>query len=410
VADSGISGAFDLPFAEQINFLRRKLNLPSARWDDIKKAAHDRAFIVAGAAKADLINDLHRAVEDNIKAGKSVDDFRKDFKDIVDRHGWHGWTGEGTAKGEAWRTRVIFKTNLHTSYAAGRYQQLKDPGLLQRRPYWQFIHSGHENYRPLHKQWGDSGLTLRHDHPFWKTHYPPNGIGCACTVRAVPEPEEGCATEPPEGWDIPDPKTGCLPGVDKGWDYAPGANATTPLADFIEQKLVNLDAHIGAAMWEELAPALEMERELKWFETLDKWFADGLPRGRQMIVGALSKGTITSLSALKQSIPKTAEIAIEDRLIVGAKQRRHKIAQNALTAQEWRDLPRILAETKKPYLDTRSGKLIFVSDGSDVQTKIVVEFNPSQLKKSAYNLIDTAFKVRTGDVNAAIKGGIWKSL
>ncbi|WP_413879007.1 hypothetical protein [Candidatus Aalborgicola defluviihabitans] len=28
-----------------------KLNLPTERWDDIKAAAHDRAFIVAGAQR-----------------------------------------------------------------------------------------------------------------------------------------------------------------------------------------------------------------------------------------------------------------------------------------------------------------------------------------------------------------------
>ena len=40
---------FNTPFAEQLDFFRQKLNLPSERWDDIQKAAHDRAFIVAGA-------------------------------------------------------------------------------------------------------------------------------------------------------------------------------------------------------------------------------------------------------------------------------------------------------------------------------------------------------------------------
>jgi uncharacterized protein with gpF-like domain len=28
-------------------------------------------------------------------------------------------------------------------------------------------------------------LILRADDPWWKTHYPPNGWGCQCTVHAV---------------------------------------------------------------------------------------------------------------------------------------------------------------------------------------------------------------------------------
>ena len=42
-------------FEEQIDFFRRKLNLPSETWRDIQRAAHDRAFMVAGAMKADRL-------------------------------------------------------------------------------------------------------------------------------------------------------------------------------------------------------------------------------------------------------------------------------------------------------------------------------------------------------------------
>jgi len=407
---SGIQGVFGQSFTEQINFLRRKLNLPTERWDDIKKSAHDRAFIVAGAQKADLLNDLRSAVEDRIKAGLSVDDFRKDFRSIVERHGWHGWTGEGTKAGEAWRTRVIYETNLRTSYAAGRHAQLTDPGLLNRRPYWQYVHSGAEHARKEHKAWGDAKLTLRHDHPFWETNYPPNGWGCGCTVRAVPAPEKDAATNPPLGWDVPNPKTGMPPGIDKGWDYAPGAKGTTPLADLLEQKLINLNACIGAAMWEALAPAIELERELKWFDTFDLWRKDQVIRGRLAVVGAIPAETINKLIARKLPVPKTAEIAISDRIVIGKKQKRHEAAQDGLNDAEWRALPRIFANTKRVYLDTRSGKLIFVSDGADALTKIVVEFDPSQLKKTPYNQIDTAFRVSAKDVEASIKGGAWEAL
>ena len=41
-------GAFAKPFTEQAEFFRRKLNLPSERWDDIRRDQHDRGFIVAG--------------------------------------------------------------------------------------------------------------------------------------------------------------------------------------------------------------------------------------------------------------------------------------------------------------------------------------------------------------------------
>ncbi|MDR1367482.1 MAG: phage head morphogenesis protein, partial [Candidatus Accumulibacter sp.] len=215
-----LGSALNLQFAEQIEFFRGKLNVPTMRWNDLVHEAHDRAFVVAGATKADLLQDLRDAVDKGISRGGSLKEFRKDFNEIVARRGWTGWTGEGSKKGVAWRTRIIFETNLLTSQAAGRYAQLTDPAFLEAYPYWQYIHNDSVLHpRPLHKQWGDQRLTLRHDHPFYKTHYPPNGWLCRCYVKAVAEPPSGAATEPPAGWDTPNLKTGLPPGIDKGWAY-----------------------------------------------------------------------------------------------------------------------------------------------------------------------------------------------
>jgi hypothetical protein len=202
---------------------------------------HDRSFIVAGATKADLLADLQAAVDKAIAQGTGKEAFEKEFRKIVADRGWTGWTGEDWEGGIAWRAGVIWDTNMTTSYAAGRYAQLTDPELLARRPYWKYIHAdGVIHPRVLHEEWGNSGLTLRHDHPFWKTNYPPNGFGCHCRVIAVKTPGEGDATEPPEGWNKIDAKTGRLPGVDKGWDYAPGASVADELRKLVAEKAAAL--------------------------------------------------------------------------------------------------------------------------------------------------------------------------
>lgn len=241
VADDAIKVSLDgarQQFQEQIDFFRNKLNLPTERWDDIWQAAHDRAFMVAGAQKADLLNDLRAAVDKSLTGG-SIGDFRKDFAAAVQKSGWTGWTGEGTKAGEAWRTRVIYQTNMATSYAAGRWKQLNDPELLKVRPFWRYIHSdGVIHPRPHHKVWGDSGLTLPAGDPFWLTHFPPNGWGCRCRVQAVREPATGARTQPPTGWDTIDSRTDAPVGLDKGWAYAPGANADTSLRQMVQDKLI----------------------------------------------------------------------------------------------------------------------------------------------------------------------------
>lgn len=235
-------------FQEQIDFFRRKLNLPSETWRDIQRGAHDRAFMVAGAAKADLLHDLRKAVDQAVQGG-SIGEFRKGFADAVAKHGWTGWTGQGTEAGEAWRTRVIYQTNLMTSYAAGRRAQLLDPALLARRPFWRYVHNDSVTHpRPEHKRWGDMRLTLRHDHPFWETHFPPNGWGCKCRVVAAAAPVDGDATKPPEGWNAIDTATGSPVGVDEGWNYAPGARAEDELRSFVQDKLIEYPPAISTAL------------------------------------------------------------------------------------------------------------------------------------------------------------------
>lgn len=252
---------FGTPFFKQLAFFRQKLNLPSERWDDITKAAHDRAFIVAGAGKADLLDDLRRAMDKAMAHGGGLEEFRRDFKQIVFNRGWSGWTGQGTKAGEAWRTRILYQTNMATSYAAGRWQQLNDPGLLKLRPYWRYNHAdGVLHPRPLHLAW--NGVTLRHDDPFWRTHFAPNGWGCHCYITAASEADYSAAKAAgkgaaPEGWDAVSPKTGAPVGIDKGFDYAPGASVDTPLRQMVQDKLINYPPAISRALTKDLTRYIE---------------------------------------------------------------------------------------------------------------------------------------------------------
>lgn len=215
-----------LPFAEQIAFFRRKLKLPTTSWADIWQHEHDWAFVVAGAARDALLEDLRRGVEAAIVEGISLEKFKTEYFDqAVARHGWdyHG--------GRDWRAQVIYQTNLATSRAAGRWQQ------LQAAPYWRYEHSDLvEHPRPEHQAW--DGLVLRRDDPFWRTHFPPNGWGCRCTVRGLwPEDlaelgKSGPDPAPPIEWEqrtvgknsALGPRTVTTPrGIDPGFAYAPGA-------------------------------------------------------------------------------------------------------------------------------------------------------------------------------------------
>ena len=245
---SDLAAIFRRPFAEQVAAYRLRLRnlVPTARWDDLRRAEHDRAFMVAGALLADLLADLAAAVDRGVTQGTTLEDFRRDFRAIVEARGWHGWTGEGTAKGEAWRTRVIYRTNMATSYAAGRMAQLVAGDFA----FWVYRHGGSREPRIQHLGW--NGVALPPDHPFWVDHAPPNGWGCSCyvvgarTAAGVKRVGGDPAKALPEGWQKRDPKTGAPEGIDKGWDYAPGASAATTIQALAE-KALNWDYNLATA-------------------------------------------------------------------------------------------------------------------------------------------------------------------
>lgn len=91
-------------------------------------------MVVAGAMKLDLLADLKAAVVKGLTQGTTLAEFRKDFDTIVAKH---GWTGSGSEAGVAWRTRLIYETNLRTAWQAGRWAQVQVQEGKARRPYLQ---------------------------------------------------------------------------------------------------------------------------------------------------------------------------------------------------------------------------------------------------------------------------------
>lgn len=250
---SAASGVFGQPFPEQVAFFRNKLGnlVPTRRWDDLQGEAHDQAFMVAGAAKADLLTDLAAAVDKAIAEGRGIEEFRRDFRSVVRRNGWTGWTGEGSVKGEAWRVGVIYRTNAYTSYAAGRFAQLKDGNFA----FWVYRHGDSQEPRVEHLSW--NGLVLEPGHVFWIRHYPPSAWGCSCYVlgasseRAAKRLGGILSKKLPADWKAIDPKTGEPIGIDRGWAYAPGASVAETI-NALAAKIGNWDYRIGKAFMESL--------------------------------------------------------------------------------------------------------------------------------------------------------------
>ncbi len=267
----------DLPFEEAIRFFKQKVNIPTKRWNDLWKGMHARGFMVAGAAKDALLTDLHQSILKGIEGKATIRDFRKDFDEIVKKHGWK-YKG-----GKAWRTGVIFNTNLRTAYAAGHHETMTDPDVLKARLYWRYVASSSKEPRDEHRKWYN--LVLPHDDPFWKTHRPPNGWGCKCGLvnhsareveRLKKEEADGpypIKTVAPEiktrEWvDKATGKKHQVPvGIDPGWDY-----------------------NVGEAAWGRTQALRLMEAENK-FVSVDDWGPERYDRPSKLPIEA-AKATI----------------------------------------------------------------------------------------------------------------------
>ena len=182
-----------------------------------------------------MIESFREAVDKAISTGSTLAEFKKDFRHIVEKTGW-GFNGSA-----AWRAAVIYNTNVSVAYQHGHWQAMTDPDVVKVRPYLRYVESSSAEPRQEHLRWKNTVLPW--DHPWWDTHYPPNGWGCKCGVVSMSGREvdrliasgANVRTEAPEieYYDYEDKQRGRIiqvpKGIDPGWDYNVGKTGFKPL-------------------------------------------------------------------------------------------------------------------------------------------------------------------------------------
>jgi len=181
-----VSARYDttrLPPAEVLDFFEDRDLKPAFSWADVWKEEHAVAFTVAGVMEEDLLADMHGAVDECLREGLPFEVFRKKITPILADRGWLGRktvvdpiTAEEKEVdlGDPRRLAVIFDTNLRTARAAGQWARVTR--VAKAMPYLEYRLGPSRVHRPEHEAF--DGLILPVDHPFWKTHFPPNGFGC----------------------------------------------------------------------------------------------------------------------------------------------------------------------------------------------------------------------------------------
>ena len=359
---------FGVQFKGAIDNLKGKLPEGTLAWDDLSGPVHGKVFAIAGATNTELVGDIQKSLVSALEKGTTITQFRKDFDASVQKYGW-------TYKGKrGWRTSVIFNNNMRSAHMAGRWEQLL--ANSDRRPYLQYRTAGDARVRPQHRPW--NGLIYPIGDAFWQTHYPPNGWGCRCTIRAYSDADLGnLGVKPSPKFDLKtrtvvsqdgEIKDQVPVGIDPGWDHNVGQSWIAPeLA--LGQKLAALPRFLqGAVVDKTISPAFQkvMNADFKAFRSAIKT----APNASQ-IAGFFDSTTVNAVAAKLPEAPlNSVAAAVFDRKV---------IATGQAWPDDWLDsLPENFRNYRAVLWDKIEEKLVLVPQGSFNKLLPTIHVTPNQ--------------------------------
>ncbi len=193
MADDGL---FRTAPKEVIAYFDRRPSVPTFDWRDLAPHEHALAHTVAKTAGLNVLDDLRAAIRKAVVDRIPFEQFRDELIPILKKKGWWGEkklrdekTGElvKAQLGSPRRLQIMYWANVHSAHAAGEWQRVERN--KQFLPYLTYVASVSERKRPLHLSW--VGITLPVDDAWWRSHYPPNGWNCKCSVRQIGDREAG---------------------------------------------------------------------------------------------------------------------------------------------------------------------------------------------------------------------------
>jgi hypothetical protein len=304
---------------------------------DVWQEEHAAAFTVAKAMRLDILEGIRAAMDKALAEGQSFGQFRRELQPLLERMGWWGRQElfdplEGAERevqlGSPRRLKTIYNTNLRTARAAGQWQRIQRAKATH--PYLLYQLGPSREHRVEHMSW--AGRLLPVDHPWWQTHFPPNGWGCKCHVRAVSKREaerlraQGAVSEvaPDEGeQEYVNQRTGEVlqvpKGIEPGWAYNPGsAGRLEPVLLSLQQKLDRSDPGLARITVRRMGEVLsDWQRSPRGVFPLG-WLASSAPaigdlKSQVVVLGATSQRADLSQDDWAQVQPALDEgVLLED--------------------------------------------------------------------------------------------------
>lgn len=369
-------------------FQARRLLQPSFRWQEVWQDEHARAMAmamavavaVAGVQRLGVLQVFQDAIGLSLREGRRLADFAERIHPLLAAKGfWGDVEVRDPATGETRITRfderrlqLIFDVNMRQSHAAGRWARIERTKATML--FLVYMTMRDDNVRIPHRRW--LALVLPVDHPFWNTHFPPNGWRCRCYAYATDAAgverlrAAGLLVQtkaPAEEWmTYVNPVTGEMTpvprGIDLGFAYNPGKTRDAALYETALRKAMRASP-VAVAEATLAHPALLHRSAARFGAWFDEIRQRGHAWGEVQYIGALPPATVRAIDrcGIEQ---RAAVVAVRDDDVMHALRDAKGTAR--LHASVYRRLPELLRRTSALLLERgRDGmpdSLLYVLD------------------------------------------------
>lgn len=249
--------AFDVAPEAAISHFQAKGLKPTFAWQDMIGQEHAHSFTVAKMMDVDLLADVQASLRSALDDGVPFKEWADGLIPTLQAKGWWGRkqvldpvTGQIVVAqlGSPHRLATIFRTNLQGAYAQGQWDLIE--AQAEEAPFLLYDAIDDGRTRPEHRAW--DGTLLPVTSTWWKTHTPPCGWNCRCSVIQLNEDEiEDLGLTPNERaprfdtYEWTNPRTGQTFQIPRGVDPGFGQAAAQRI-DNIQQLLAEKVAALPA--------------------------------------------------------------------------------------------------------------------------------------------------------------------
>lgn len=385
---------------QNIDYLKTKGLSLSFDYYELQKEAHHKAFTVAKIMKLDVLADIQNSLTKAMNEGQSFKKWKNELTPLLQQKGWWGekevlnpTTGEvKTTYIGSRRLRTIFETNMRTSYAVGRANNIY--GSLNEY----IIYSAILDSRTRVDHRALNGIIKHRNDVFWEVYFPPNGWGCRCYVKSISKKElerRGLKVDTNE-------YTGL---VDNDFSYDVRFLSNESLENSYYNKALNFTSE---KIVKNAIDYIYSQDKIKAYQS----FIDEVSKDKSYYKNIIPAGAISydvfSFLKSKDIIPSAPHIYLDKKALTHMQREAKSKKEAALSLEEIRNLPLALNNPELIVYDTEHENILYIfSDSNDKENKIAVEINYISKAKS-YNRIVTTGKVSIDNINGNIKSGIYE--